>query len=143
METYSYWFLLALLLLGLEMATTTFYLLVLSVAMAVAGLAAMLAASMAWQLQLCALTVIAGNLFLRRWKKSQVAEAWSLDVGQPVQVLTWHENGTARVMYRGAGWDAWLDAEEAREPACLLRDGIFYIKAIRGSSLILTHHKHL
>jgi len=137
MEIYSYWFLLALLLLGLEMATGTFYLLMLSIAMVVGGLAAMLALSMIWQLSLCALAVILGAIILRRWKKGQVNEVAgaSLDVGHPVQVLTWHENGSVRVLYRGAEWDA--EPESADMP----RDGTFYIKAVRGSSLVLTHIK--
>jgi len=137
MEIYSYWFLLALLLLGLEMATGTFYLLMLSIAMVVGGLAAMLALSMIWQLSLCALAVILGAIILRRWKKGQVNEVAgaSLDVGHPVQVQTWHENGSVRVLYRGAEWDA--EPESADMP----RDGTFYIKAVRGSSLVLTHLK--
>lgn len=135
MEIYSYWFLLALLLLALEMATGTFYLLVVSVAMAVAGLAAMFSVNMAGQLLLCALTVIAGNVVLRRWKKNQVLESNSLDVGQPVHILTWHENGAARVMYRGTEWDAQC------ESADLPHDGIFYIKEMHGSNLLLTHQK--
>ena len=135
MEIYSYWFLLALLLLGLEMATATFYLLVVSVAMALAGIAAMLGAAMAWQLLLGALTVILGTVFLRRWKKSQPPEDTSPDIGQQVKILIWHENGSARVMYRGAEWDAECEA------ANLPRDGIFYIKAMHGSSLVITHQK--
>jgi len=141
MENYSYWFLLALLLLGLEMATATFYLLVLSVAMAMAGLAALLTVNMTGQLLLCALGVIAGNVVLRRWKKTQIPQDVSLDVGQPVQILSWHDNGTARVMYRGAGWDARLDGQGEQESADLPQDCVFYIKAIHGSCLILTHHK--
>ena len=137
MAIYTYWFLLALVLLALEMATGTFYLLMLSVAMTVGGLAAWLSASMAWQLTLCALAVVAGTLILRRWKSTQHDKPTdtSLDAGQPVQVLVWHENGTARVLYRGAEWDA--EPESADMP----RDGNFYIKAMRGSSLLLTHSK--
>ena len=41
MAIYVYWFLLALVLLGLELATGTFYLLMLSIAMAVGGVAAL------------------------------------------------------------------------------------------------------
>ncbi|OHC83553.1 MAG: hypothetical protein A3J99_02890 [Sideroxydans sp. RIFOXYD2_FULL_59_7] len=134
---YIYWFLLALLLLGLEMATGTFYLLVVSIAMTVGGLAALLGANVAWQLTLCALAVIVGTMALRLWKNghiNEVADA-NLDVGQPVQVLTWHENGSARVLYRGAAWDAEPDSAD------MPREGSFYIKEMRGSSLVLTHRK--
>lgn len=137
MAIYIYWFLLALILLGLEMVTGTFYLLMVSVAMAVGGLAALLGSSVAWQLTLCALAVILGTVILRRWKKTRVNEVTgaNLDVGQPVRVLTWNENGSARVFYRGAEWDA--EPESADMP----RDGTLYIKAVRGSSLVLTHRK--
>lgn len=137
MASYVYWFLLALALLAMEMATGTFYLLVLSIAVAVGGMAALLNASMPWQLVLSALAVIAGTIIVRRWKTTQAVDTGSadLDAGQPVQILKWHENGSARVFYRGAEWDA--EPESADMP----RDGAFCIKAIRGSRLILTHCK--
>lgn len=137
MAIYIYWFLLALALLGLELATGTFYLLVVSIALAVGGFAALLDASMIWQLVLSALAMIAGVFILRRWKNAQAdaKSGASLDVGQPVQVIKWHENGSARVYYRGAEWDAEL------ESADMPRDGTFYIAAVRGSSLVLTHLK--
>ena len=78
MEIYIYWFLLALVLLGLEMATGTFYLLMVAIAMAAGGLAALLGTSVAWQLTLSALMVIAGTIILRRWKSTQVKEVASL-----------------------------------------------------------------
>lgn len=137
MEIYIYWFLLALVLLGLEMVTGTFYLLVVSIAMAVGGLAALLGVSLAWQLTLCALAVIAGTILLRRRKNVRANEmvGASLDVGQPVQAVRWQENGSARVFYRGAEWDA--EPEFADMP----RDGTLYIKVVRGSNLVLTHRK--
>lgn len=135
MEIYSYWFLLALTLLAMEMATGTFYMLVLAIAMAVGGLAAWLSAGMAWQLILCALVMIAGAMIIKFRKTSPEDEAVSLDVGQPVQVLEWFDNGFARVSYRGAEWDAEPDTAD------MSRNGIFYIKELRGSSLILTHNK--
>lgn len=137
MADYVYWFLLALVMIAVEMATGTFYLLVVSIAMAVGGLAALLSASLSWQLVLSAVTVIAGTLILKNLKNSQKNEVAvdSLDVGQPVQILKWNENGSARVFYRGAEWDA--EPELADMP----RDGTLYIKEMRGSSLVLTHRK--
>jgi membrane protein implicated in regulation of membrane protease activity len=81
--------------------------------------------------------VIAGTIILRRWKNTQKNDvaAASLDAGQPVQVLKWHESGMARVFYRGAEWDAEL------ESADVPRDGTLYIKEMRGSNLVLTHRK--
>jgi len=137
MEIYVYWFLMALVLLGLEMATGTFYLLVLSISMMVGGFAGYHGASLVWQLILIAVTVVAGVFILRRWKSGQVKEvaSASLDIGQPVQIVTWHENGTARVFYRGAEWDAELVSAD------ISRDGTLYIAAVKGSILVLTNLK--
>lgn len=137
MAIYVYWYLLGLVLLGLEMATGTFYLLVVAVGMAVGGSAALFGADLTWQLALCALTIVAGTIILRRWKKTQPRDGGDagLDIGQPVRVLAWREDGSARVAYRGAEWDA--EAESADMP----REGALYIKAVRGASLVLTHQK--
>lgn len=137
MAIYIYWFLLALILLGLEMATGTFYLLVVSIAAAVGGFAALLNISIAWQLILCALTVIVGTIVLRRWKNNPVEETnnTNLDIGQPVQVLKWHDNGSARVFYRGAEWDATPESPDTPHHEKL------YIAAVRGSNLVLTHRE--
>lgn len=139
MAIYVFWFLLALVLLGLEMATGTFYLLMLSLALAVGGAAALLGLGLPAQLALAALAGIAGILFLRRWKvgRGNDAASQSLDTGQAVRVLSWRDDGTARVYYRGAEWDAELDANVAG------REGTFYIKQIRGSVLVLTNRKAL
>lgn len=137
MESYIYWFVLGLILLGLEMATGTFYLLMVSIGMTVGGLAALLGADVVWQLMLCAITVVAGTLILRRRKRSfnDPAEDASFDIGQPVKIIHWNDNGTARVAYRGAEWDAELQSADAP------RDGQFYIAAMHGSGLVLTHQK--
>ena len=138
MEIYVYWVLLALVLLALEMMTGTFYLLVVAAAMAVGGLVALLGMSIEWQLALGAVTGIAGTAVLRRWKKRvqpRDASNASLDIGQTVRVIKWNDNGTARVFYRGAEWDA--ETESADTP----RDETLYIAAVRGSSLVLTHRR--
>lgn len=137
MEIYIYWFLLALILLGLEMVTGTFYLLVVAIALAVGGLTALLSAGIAWQLVLSALTGIAGTIILRRWKSTQTGAAADagLDIGLPVKVIKWNDNGSARVFYRGAEWDAELESADTPH------EGTLYIAAVRGSGLVLTHRK--
>lgn len=137
MAAYIYWFLLALGLLIAEMVTGTFYMLVLSVALAIGGTAALLGLGMPLQLTLSAATGITGIFLIRRAKSARPAEASSqnLDIGQPVQVIAWHEDGTARVHYRGAEWDA--EPESADTP----RVATLYIKSMHGSTLILTQHK--
>ncbi|MDD5472238.1 MAG: NfeD family protein, partial [Sideroxydans sp.] len=83
METYIYWFLLALVLVGLEIATGTFYLLVIAVALAVGGAAAALGAALVWQFVFSAVTGFAGIVMLRRWKSSRTGSTpdIGLDIG--------------------------------------------------------------
>jgi membrane protein implicated in regulation of membrane protease activity len=137
MAPHVYWLLLALGLLMAEMATGTFYMLVLSVAFAIGGVAALLGLGEALQLMLSAAAGITGILFLRRAKAARPAKASSqnFDIGQPVQVIAWREDGTARVHFRGADWDAEPESADTPHAATL------YIKAMRGSTLILTQHK--
>ena len=139
MAIYVYWFLLALVLFGLEMATGTFYLLMLAIAMAVGGIAALLAFGLPAQFGFAALAGVIATFILRRWKggRSRNAASQSLDTGQPVRILSWREDGTARVFYRGAEWDAELEAADSGH------EGAFYIKAMRGSVLVLTNRKPL
>jgi membrane protein implicated in regulation of membrane protease activity len=137
MASYVYWFLSGLILLGLEMVSGTFYLLVLGIALFIGGGAALAGFGAPLQFALAAFSGIIGTVILRKLRpaRSAALDEQSLDIGQPVQVLTWHDNGTARVHYRGAEWDA--ETESADTP----HDATLYIKALRGAILILTHHK--
>ncbi len=137
MEIYVYWFLLALVLIGIEMATGTFYLLVIAIALAVGGVMALLGLGLPAQFVVAALAGIIGIIILRKWEGISTSDAssQSLDVGQAVKVLTWRDDGTARVLYRGAEWDAELDTPTSGH------EGTFYIKSMNGSILVLTHHK--
>ncbi|MBI1174284.1 MAG: NfeD family protein [Sideroxydans sp.] len=137
MASYIYWFLLALALLMAEMATGTFYMLVLSLAVAVGGVAALLGLGEALQFALSGLAGVAGIVILRRLKSASPADAVNsnFDIGQPVQVVAWHEDGTLRVHYRGAEWDAELETTHTPH------EGTLYIKATHGSKLVLTHRK--
>ena len=137
MAPYVYWFLLALGLIMLEMATGTFYMLVVGLALAVGGFAAYFGLSFPTQLTLSGLAGVAGTLILRRMRRDKVSAEpdQSLDIGQAVQRVTWLPNGNGRAIYRGAEWTA--EAESSDTP----REGTLYIKALRGSTLILTHHK--
>ncbi len=137
MAPYVFWFVLALALVGLEMATGTFYMLVFAMAMSVAGLAALVGLGMPLQVSLAGIFSVVGTVILRRMKTTHPSDAASqnLEIGQQVQVVTWHENGTARVHYRGAEWDAELESSDIPHSSTL------YIKAMRGSTLILTQHK--
>jgi len=137
MAIYVYWFVLALILVGLEMATGTFYLLVVSIALAIGGAAAYFGLGITAQFALASLAGVAGIVLLRRWKDGRAVdkESQSLDAGQPVKLLNWHDDRTARVFYRGTEWDAELESNDT------VKEGSFYIKDIRGSILILTNRK--
>lgn len=137
MAPYTYWFILALILLGLEMMSGTFYVLVLSLAVGLGGVAAWAGLGMVWQLTLAGAAAVIGTLILRRSKATRTADANSdsLDIGQTVRVIAWNGDGTARVHYRGAEWDA------QPENAVTSHDAVFYIKGVQGSKLILTQQK--
>ena len=137
MAPYVYWFLLALVLVIVELATGTFYMLVLALALAIGGLATLLGLSQAMQFTLSAIAGVIGILILQRVRRGKAAKEpnQSLDIGQQVQSVSWKKDGTARALYRGTEWDA--EAETNYVP----RERASYIKALRSSTLILTHPK--
>ncbi len=137
MALYAVWFIMALVLLGLEMTTGTFYMLVVAAALAIGGVAALLGLEPHVQLAIAAVAGIVGIVVLNRIRKARPAQApgIGMDIGQPVRVVSWNADGTARVHYRGAEWDA--EPESSDTP----HDATLYIKALHGSKLILTQHK--
>jgi membrane protein implicated in regulation of membrane protease activity len=132
MEYYIYWFSLAVVLLMMEMASGTFYMLILSLAFGVGGIGALAGLSMPLQIMLSALIGIIGIFLLRR-VKTTTGTAQGLDIGQTVTVMSWREDGSARVRYRGTEWDAELESTDTP------REGKLYIKEMLGSRLVLTH----
>lgn len=138
MEHYVVWFVLGLIFLGVELATGTFYMLVLAIALGAGGLAALLGFIPELQYVVAAAVGLVGTLVLRRFRmqvQNRPAKDQSLDLGQPVKVLQWRDDGSARVHYRGAEWDAELATPDTT------REGQLYIREVRGNTLILTHEK--
>ncbi|MCF7770770.1 MAG: NfeD family protein [Achromobacter pulmonis] len=128
----------ALALIG-ELATGTFYLLLVALGLAAGGIAAWLLAGLQWQLVACGVVLLLGLLALRKTrvlKKREVNAASNadvnLDIGQTVNVEAWAENGTARVWYRGAHWQAELAAGHPPH------GGEHIITELRGTRLVLT-----
>ena len=128
----------ALALIG-ELATGTFYLLLVALGLAAGGVAAWFGAGLEWQLVACGVVLLLGLLVLRKTrvlKKREVDSASNadvnLDIGQTVSVEAWSENGTARVWYRGAHWQAELAQGQAPQA------GEQTITEMRGSILVLT-----
>ena len=125
------------LLVGAELFTGTFYLLAIGAAFVLGGIAAWLGASGPVQLLIGGIFALAGTIVAHQWRKlhAMPAPQAGLDVGQEVEVLTWFDNGTARVRYRGTEWDAELAAAGAT------RAKIMYIVDMRGSTLVIADRR--
>ncbi|GAA4338139.1 NfeD family protein [Pigmentiphaga soli] len=129
----------ALALIG-EVMTGTFYLLVVAAGCAIAAAAAWGGLDFAWQLAVCAVAVVAAMLILRRVgvlrKRPATAPSRNadvnLDIGGTVKVDAWNADGTARVWYRGAHWEA------ALAPGAVAAPGQYVITELRGNCLVLT-----
>jgi len=133
MQAYMGWWILAAVLVGVELTSGTFYLLVYGLAAAVAGVAAWLGAGMVVQLLTAAVIGVVGTLGLRHWKRSTDHPEFNvqdMDIGQTVQVESW-QGDRGQVKYRGALWDA-----EA-ESAGVDRTRPLVIRAIKGNTLVL------
>ncbi len=108
------WWLLAGTAVAVELATGTFYLLMLAIGLAAAALSAHLGAGTAVQLVVAALVSSGAILGWRRYRQGKAMANLPatanpdviLDVGQTVQVDNWGSDGTASVKHRGAQWSA-------------------------------------
>jgi membrane protein implicated in regulation of membrane protease activity len=137
MADWMMWAIGAGVLVGLELFSGTFYLLMIAIGFGAGALTALARVDMPGQLLVAALVAAVGTLLLRRSRFGKTvrmrAEAnpdVNLDIGQSVNVPAW-QDGTARVMYRGAMWDVELAPGEAAAP------GVFRIREVRGSRLIV------
>jgi membrane protein implicated in regulation of membrane protease activity len=141
MANWAIWILWAGVLIGAELFTGTFYLLMLAFGLAAGGIAAYAGLMLEWQLIAAATVGIAATAVLRcsRFGRMRTTPAArdpnvSMDIGQAIEVDAWHEAGnaySARVRYRGALWD--VDLEAGAQPLA----GQFVIREIRGSRLIV------
>jgi membrane protein implicated in regulation of membrane protease activity len=141
------WMLAAGVLVVAELFTTTLYLLMVAIGLAVGGIAALIGFGPEWQLLVAAAVALVATYILRRSRfasrsriKAERDPNVNLDIGQFVAVEQWQRdegaNGmggqyTARVKYRGAMWDVEL------APAANAHAGLFIINEIRGSRLIV------
>ena len=137
MESYIVWFVAGFGLLVAELLTGTFYLLVIAVGLAAAGLAALAGAPAALQFVVAAAIGLAGSLWLRstrfgkRLHERVDDHVQNMDIGQSLRVDSWTAERTARASYRGAVWDVELAAGEP--PA----SGEFVIRDIQANRLIV------
>jgi len=133
MQAYMVWWILAAVLVGVELTSGAFYLLVYGVAAAVAGVAAWLGAGIVVQLLTAAVIAVVGTLALRHWKRSTAhpeSTVEDMDIGQPVQIDSW-QDGRGQVKYRGALWDAESESASVDSTRPLI------IRAVKGNTLVL------
>jgi membrane protein implicated in regulation of membrane protease activity len=132
------WWLLAGVLVAAELATGTFYLLMVALGAAVGALAAhagLPATAQVAAAALCAAGATAAWHFKRaRSPRGAPAEAnrdVNLDIGQRLQVGAWQPDGSARVSYRGAMWSVRFSGPGA--PAA----GEHVIVAVQGNEFLV------
>jgi membrane protein implicated in regulation of membrane protease activity len=134
----SWWWVAAGIAVAVELATGTFYLLMIALGLAAAAVAAHLGASGTAQVVTGALTaaVTTGAWHFKRARRPRSALAAqnrdvNLDIGEAVQVDAWNDDGTARVQYRGTQWTAKLQAGAAAAA------GPHRVAAVEGNWLVL------
>jgi membrane protein implicated in regulation of membrane protease activity len=130
---------------ALELATGTFYLLMIALGLAAAALGAHFGLGSPAQTILAALIgggAVAG-WHLGRSRGMQAEPAASnpdvhIDIGEAVQVDEWHTDGTAQVKYRGAQWTAVrAPAPASTHPAAGSAAGRYRIREMQGNRLVL------
>ena len=137
MAAYWLWWIAAAVLVGVELATGTFYLLALGIAVAAGGVAAWLGMDQATQFFVAGFAGVALVFAARQWRKRHAPSApqVALDVGALVHVEQWHGDGTLRVAHRGTTWDAQLAHPDTPRADAL------YVVATRGSVLVLSDRR--
>jgi len=134
------WWIAAGALVAAELATGTFYLLMLALGAAAAALAALLGADAAAQAIVGAAVGGSAVVGWHRWRLGHPRPGATplaadpdllIDIGQAVEVERWHADGSARVRYRGAQWQARFGGSGGALP------GPHVIRAIEGSTLVL------
>ena len=134
----SVWWIAAGLVVAAELASGTFYLLMLALGMAAGALAAHLGLGTVAQLVIAA-AVGSGATALWHVRRARAPRSLpprtnpdvNLDIGGRVHVAAWSAERSARVRHRGSDWDARLD------PTALPASGNHTVIAIDGSCLIL------
>jgi membrane protein implicated in regulation of membrane protease activity len=132
------WWLLAGALVAAELATGTFYLLMLALGCAAGAVAAHAGLGSTVQVVIGAVVGMGATALwhLKRARQPRSAPVESnrdanLDIGQTVLVRAWGDDGSAQVHYRGASWSATFQGEGTPAP------GPHAIVAVRGNQLVL------
>lgn len=133
MEGYIWWAVIGMALIIAELATATFFLLVIGIA-ALAGSAVAYLNYSFWIQAIVAVAVATiGVVFATRYRASKTSPASpGLDVGQSVVLDSWvsEKDRLARVRYRNALWDALvLDMQS------VAAGDVLYIQNVAGNTL--------
>ena len=137
-STATLWWSAAGVAVAVELATGTFYLLMVAIGLAAAALAAHLGLSSSAQI-VAAAVVGGGATALWHWKRASQPRSApvrenrdaNLDIGERVFVAEWAADRSARVQYRGSGWTARLRA------GAVANGGEHVITAVEGNWLEL------
>jgi len=140
MSDATLWWIATGVIVGLELLTGTFYLLMLALGAVAAALCAQLGAAHAAQVMTAGIVggaaVLGWHLKRQRDRDRAQSEGRAnpdlhLDLGQTVDVAQWSPEGRTRVSYRGAQWDARRHGQGPALP------GSHRIKAVDGNCLVL------
>ncbi|MFT3665669.1 NfeD family protein [Piscinibacter sp.] len=138
MSAATLWWVAAGVAVAAELATGTFYLLMIALGLAAGALAAHLGLAPSAQVVVAALVAAAATALwhFKRARHPRSAPAASnrdvnLDIGERVLVEAWGSDGTARVSYRGTQWTARLAPGAARTA------GEHRVAAVEGNWLVL------
>ena len=134
----SFWWVAAGIAVAAELATGTFYLLMMALGLAAAAIGAHLGLSGTGQIIVGAL-VGGGATALWHVKRAREPHAAppsenrdvNLDIGERVNVVAWRPDRTARVLYRGSAWTARL------QPGAQAVAGEHVVTAVEGNWLVL------
>ena len=129
------WWVAAGVLVAAEMATGTFYLLMLALGLAAAALAAHAGGSLSAQLLSAAIVgggaVAVWHGLRRRGEPAANDRDVNLDIGERVQVSAWLPDGSTRIIHRGCEWNARYAGEGDPRP------GEHVIRGVDGNRLLL------
>ncbi len=133
------WWVAAGIVVVAELATGTFYLLMIAAGLAAGAICAHL--GLAVPIQLLAAAIVGGGAtVLWHWKRGPRASAAApsrsnrdvnLDIGERVRVAAWGSDRTTRVEYRGSTWIARL------QPGAPPVAGEHVVAAVEGNWLVL------
>jgi membrane protein implicated in regulation of membrane protease activity len=144
MADWIVWIILAGVLVGLEIFSGTFYLLMVGIGLVAGGITALLGGETTAQFLVAAAIGVLATILLRKIRNGKSVQGASsdpninLDIGQTLSINEWHDMGggtcTSRAMYRGSMWD--IDLMQGATPEA----GIFLIREVRGSRLVVSNY---